>query len=727
MSKITTNNPSEKYLILDDLVVPDETLQSWQQTIDLLAEIVDVPAALITRVHPCELEVFLASQSSGNIYSKGDKALLNTGHYCETVITTRMEVLVANSSKDPEWKNAPETEHGMISYYGLPLMWPTGEIFGTICILDNTENHYSEQYCKLIEQFQQMIELNLRSIHHEQNRKQNTYPDVGNTIKKKEMVEALRRSEVLGLLATDASIDEVLIALIESSEKHNPEILCSVLLLDEDGKYLRYAAAPSLPDFYNKAMDPLEVRLDTGACGQAAYTGKMVIVENIMTHPECKPFRQFTSKAGLMACWVQPIISSTGNVLGTFAVYFREPRAPEQNDLDYIEDSARLAAIAIERKQAELALQESQTNLKHAQRVAHVGSWELDISNNSLKWSDETYRIFAIPNTEVITFSKFIEYVHPDDRVYINEAWEMALNKHEYEEEHRIIVNDEIKWINSKSYFECDKEGHPVKVRGTIQDITERKQIEAKARQHLEEVAHYSRISTIGEMTSEIAHELNQPLTSIASYGDALSGMLQSDNWDMGDILDSLQDITQQALRAGEVIRRLRNFVRKNNTYKDRFNANAIIDGVLKLISVQARWHDIEIIAELSDSLPEIKVDKILFEQVLINLIHNAIEAMSCDEIVERRSIIRSMLNDNGEVQIEICDTGPGIDDEQIAKIFEPFHTTKPSGMGMGLSICRSIIEDNDGKLRVDSQPGQGACFRLTIPVANERESSSAN
>lgn len=165
-----------------------------------------------------------------------------------------------------------------------------------------------------------------------------------------------RRSEVLELLATGASLPEILNALVSNAEKHNPEMICSVLVLDEQGKHLLHGAAPSLPDFYNDAINGIEIGPTVGSCGATAYSGERVIVEDVMAHPYWEAFRDLAAQAGLRACWAEPIFSCSGDILGSFAIYYLEPRTPLQQDLKFIQDSAQLAGVAIEHKQSEAKL-----------------------------------------------------------------------------------------------------------------------------------------------------------------------------------------------------------------------------------------------------------------------------------------------------------------------------------------------------------------------------------
>jgi len=257
------------------------------------------------------------------------------------------------------------------------------------------------------------------------------------------------------------------------------------------------------------------------------------------------------------------------------------------------------------------------------------------------------------------------------------------------------------------------------------QDVTEIRQREALDKMHMLESARVARINTMGEMVAELAHELNQPLAAIAIYSDAASRMLGKETTSIQDMQKALNEIRLQSMRAGDVISRLREFVSKRELQFETYQINRLVEEVMKLIAVEARWHRVEVLLELDDDIPKINVDRILIEQVVLNLARNAIEAMETIEPEKRQLIIRTSQGAYSEIEISIEDNGPGIPVEELAKIFEPFHTSKPHGMGMGLAISRSIIKAHHGRLWAIPNEHGGTTFTIILlhePEADEPE-----
>ncbi|NIP72959.1 MAG: PAS domain S-box protein [Gammaproteobacteria bacterium] len=255
-----------------------------------------------------------------------------------------------------------------------------------------------------------------------------------------------------------------------------------------------------------------------------------------------------------------------------------------------------------------------------------------------------------------------------------------------------------------------------------VTDITERKESEHKSRQRMLELAHASRLSTMGEMTTEIAHELNQPLTAIASFSDTCRRLMDAPEWDEGDVREALGEISRQALRAGKVIKRLRSFARKETSRQALLNLNDLVLDLASLTDVEARWHGVQVVLELAEKLPPVHGDQVLLEQVILNLIRNAIETMASEEAEERRLEISTRATERGTVQVAVRDSGPPSDANALKKAFEPFYTTKSTGVGMGLVISQSIIQAHGGQLWAHPNAGHGATFAFALPVVEAEE-----
>ena len=277
--------------------------------------------------------------------------------------------------------------------------------------------------------------------------------------------------------------------------------------------------------------------------------------------------------------------------------------------------------------------------------------------------------------------------------------------------EKRMIV-----WTNTVL---LDDDGEVKNIIGTGIDITEKRKIEEKEKQRVLELAHVSRLSTMGEMATQIAHELNQPLSAITTYSDAGLYMLESREEENPDLVTALREIKHQAQRSGDVIRGLRNFVSKGELQTSTTDINALVHSVLNLAMSELRNNKVEVNFSLDETLPLIITEKILIEQVILNLVRNAIDAIAEANSETRKVHIHTLLNKENMIEVRITDTGPGLSAEQIETIFNTFVTTKPQGIGMGLPISRTIIEAHGGKLFAESERKNGASFIFTLPLKN--------
>jgi two-component system sensor kinase FixL len=247
-------------------------------------------------------------------------------------------------------------------------------------------------------------------------------------------------------------------------------------------------------------------------------------------------------------------------------------------------------------------------------------------------------------------------------------------------------------------------------------DVTDVRHAEEEARESRERMMHVSRLATMGEMATGISHELNQPLAAITTYAQAAIRLLAAPEPQRDDVTDALEQIAAQALRAGEIIRRLRNLVRNRETQREPTRINSLIEELGTLTRADARMNDVRVTLDLAADLPLINLDRIQIQQVLLNLVRNAVQALEFTEYKDRGILISTDFNSEGEVEVRVRDTGPGVSSEILERLFLPFATTKADGTGLGLAISRSIIEAHKGRLDYSPNAPRGACFVIRLP-----------
>ena len=262
-----------------------------------------------------------------------------------------------------------------------------------------------------------------------------------------------------------------------------------------------------------------------------------------------------------------------------------------------------------------------------------------------------------------------------------------------------------------------DDEGHPVLIIAEGRDITERKKNEEEAKQHLRESAHFLRLNTMGEMASGMAHELNQPLTAIGSYCESAASMIAELPSENGELKDILVRATEQAHRAGGIIKHLRGFVGKEDGSKQSVDIDVLTSKIVKFVSWEIQNSGIEIAMITGSHGHKVLANTIQIEQVMLNLVMNSMEAIQGDDIYQAKLTLRTRINADNAIELTVTDNGPGLDSDIIQMAFDPFQTSKKSGMGLGLSISRSIIEAHGGRLWIDEHYQGGAKFGFELPI----------
>ena len=379
-----------------------------------------------------------------------------------------------------------------------------------------------------------------------------------------------------------------------------------------------------------------------------------------------------------------------------------------------------------EAKKAEDRLRRSESYLAEAQRLSHSGVAAYN-ETAMIYGSVETYRIWGFdPAQGVPSREAVFQRIHPDDRDRLNAEVQRAVSeKRDYSTAYRIVLPDgTIKHLEVIGRPAFAASGELVEIVTTQIDVTALRTIEAEARENEQryrkaelELAHANRVATMGQLTSSIAHEVNQPITAAVTYALAARRWLSAQPPNFREVDDALSLIVKEGNRAGEVVGRIRALIKKVPARKDAVAINDAILEVIALTRTEAANNSVSVQTKLADGLPHVHGDRVQLQQVILNLIINAIQAMSgLTEGIRELHIGTESAGEEG-VRIAVRDSGPGLSAENLQRLFEPFYTTKPDGIGIGLSICWSIIEDHGGRLWATGLHPHGALFQFTIPA----------
>ena len=389
---------------------------------------------------------------------------------------------------------------------------------------------------------------------------------------------------------------------------------------------------------------------------------------------------------------------------------------------ELVDANAALTVEIAERRAAEEELRRSETLLAQGQKLSRTASWTLQPASGEMRWSAELFEIFgtdraaATPSLEL-----FRDRVHPDDRARFDAAMAAAIEGNtNFSCEVRITLQGGgVKHVHALGEIQTGP-GRDTEVIGTVMDLTERKRTEQALHDAEADLARTLRLATVAELTASIAHEINQPLAAIVANASACARFLARGPAALPNAREAADCIVSDATRAGEVTRRIRALLRKEAPRHVVLEINRIVDDVIDLLRATLDRQRVAIRTDLTDSLPPIMGDPVQLQQVLVNLITNAAEAMR--ETVGRPRIvtIRSRLGEDETVVVSVEDTGSGLDPQNLDRIFDSFYTTKAEGIGVGLSISRSIIEAHGGQLSAAPAPQHGACFSFTVPIAQE-------
>jgi PAS domain S-box-containing protein len=373
-----------------------------------------------------------------------------------------------------------------------------------------------------------------------------------------------------------------------------------------------------------------------------------------------------------------------------------------------------------ERISAEEALKRSETYLAQAQRVANMGSWVFDtIRMKPVYLSTEWHRLQDFdPKDGMPTWEQRLQRIHPADRVSYEGAFKRAIaEKSDLDEEFRILLpNSTVRYIRSLGHPVLDAFGEVTQMIGVVMDVTESRQAEQeheRLRQELAHLSHLNRVSTIGELTASLAHEIKQPIGAAVTNAEVCLRLLNQNSPDVPEAREAALEMTKDARRAADIIDRVRSLYRKGSTHQEMVDVNDLIQEMIVMLRDEANRHSVTTRTDLAEGLPKVMADRVQLQQALMNLMLNGIEAICgpCGQLT-----IQSQLAEDDQLLISVADTGVGVPADDIDKIFQAFFTTKPHGTGLGLAITRSIVESHGGRIWATTNAERGAAFHFTLP-----------
>ena len=381
-----------------------------------------------------------------------------------------------------------------------------------------------------------------------------------------------------------------------------------------------------------------------------------------------------------------------------------------------------------ERKQAEEKLRRSEAFLAEGQHLARVGSFSWHVATNQITCSEQLYRIFEFEEGTAQTIERLYSRVHPEDLLLLQETVERSRRDGcDIEFQHRLLMpNLAVKYVNMVAHVVRDRKGQLEYV-GAVQDVTQRRSSEEALSQARSELAHVARISSLGVLTASIAHEVNQPLSGIVTNASTCLRMLAADPPNVEGARETVRRTIRDGNRAADVINRLRALFSKKATTLEPLDLNEATEEVMALLLSELQRNRVILRPELAGNLPLIIGDRVQLQQVILNLIRNASDAMSSVDDRPRQLLVRTEAEAGGGVRLSVQDAGSGFDPQAADRLFDTFYTTKNEGMGIGLSVSRSIIESHHGRLWATRNEGPGATFSFSIPHLAEAATDAAS
>jgi PAS domain S-box-containing protein len=531
------------------------------------------------------------------------------------------------------------------------------------------------------------------------------------------------QSRIIDHMASGHDLRETLSEITKLVETLAPPALCTILLLDPDGRHLRVGAAPSLPEPYNRAIDGLEIGPSVGSCGTAAYRRQPVIVSDIATDPLFEGPRDFILSFGLRACWSMPILNEHGAVLGTVAMYYREKREPTGRDWGLLEPAARLIRLALAQQRKKDELREAEARWRIAADATCLGTFDIDLATGDSHWSDQFKAILGLAPSAPLGREHLVAAMRDEERTRFAAAFEEWLRSEgdaAYGDDHRVqrFDNGAERWIVVTGRLLLNPAGKPYRAIGTCSDITEQKRREADLATAKTEAERASR--TKSEFLANMSHEIRTPLNAILGFSEMIKDAL------IGPVAERYQSYAADIHSSGQHLLKLINDVldlskieaERLELHEEPVEIAEIVEACRRLIDERAKAGRIAVAVELSPSMPPLLADAMRLKQVVLNLLTNAIKFTPAGGQVKVSAGLRA----GGGVSILVKDTGIGMSADEIPMALEPFQqidstlSRRYEGTGLGLPLAKSLVELHGGMLQIASEPGVGTTVTILLP-----------
>jgi PAS domain S-box-containing protein len=520
---------------------------------------------------------------------------------------------------------------------------------------------------------------------------------------------------ILELIVRGEPLANVLSAICLLYEEHAPDSWCSVYLVS--GKRLFLVAGPSIPATLKQALTsgvPIGPR--SGSCGSAVHFGARVISGDVTTDEAWVDYRPLAAAHGIRASWSTPIRAAGGEVLGTYAIYYREPRTPRDVEIELIDALAHVAGIALERHRVTDALRESEERYRAladglSEVIVQTGAGgRLTFVSSSFAAATGVMPADAIGR-------ELADFVHPDDRARLIEV-ERAILAGERSSAHlelRVPIEGGQRWIDWTVRARRAEDGAVIGLGGILADVTERKTLEAQ-------LLVADRMASMGTLVAGVAHEINNPLASVMLNLEYLTrelsgALLDPSSLQVERLLDPLRAAAEGVERVRDLVRNLKVFSRADDRRR-LVDVRQVVESTLRMAQNEVR-HRARIARDFRE-VPAVKANEAELGQVFLNLIINAAQAIPEGRLDDHEIRVVTRTGRGGSAVVEVRDTGAGIPPEHLDRIFDPFFTTKPVGVGtgLGLSICHRLVSAMGGEISVESEIGIGSVFRVTLPAS---------